>query len=271
MHRIPVKTGFEIELMAEGGNKLAEIISGVLKKIKPGLCTLEINGWIEREILETGGSPSFKMVPRYHWASCIGLNDEVVHSIPRKDKIIKEGDLLKIDAGMFWKGFHTDTSWTTIVQSSPQEFLRNSTGQTLFKVQSCKKKFLEAGKEALKKAIETARPGNRVGNISLAIQETIETAGYKPVQVLTGHGIGRKLHEEPLIPCFLASSTEKTAKLRPGMVLAIEVIYAQGSPDLVISKDNWTISTKDGKISGLFEETIAVCENGPLVLTRVLE
>lgn len=259
MPKIDLKTPQEIAIAAEGGEILGRIIVSVLKRIRPRLNTLEINDWIEEEVIKAGAEPSFKLVPRYHWASCVGTNNEVVHSIPRKDRIIREGDLLKIDAGVFWKGFHTDASWTVIVQTANR------------KQQKAKIRFLEAGKEALKRAIEAARPGNRIGNISLVIQQTIEKAGYRPVKVLTGHGIGHRLHEEPLIPCIFKGSLEKTETLLPGMLLAIEVIYNQGKAEVVMEDDGWTISTKDGKLSGLFEETIAVGENGPLTLTRVRE
>lgn len=261
MPKIILKSPEEIAIAAEGGEILGRIISEVLKRIRPGLNTLEINDWIEEKIIRNEAKPSFKLVPRYHWASCVGINDEVVHSIPRKDRIIREGDLLKIDAGVFWKGFHTDASWTVLVGKS--KIIPPSAGQ--------KSKFLEAGKEALKRAIKEAKPGNRVGHISLAIEKTIQKAGYRPVKVLTGHGIGRRLHEEPLIPCILKGSLETTELLLPGMLLAIEVIYNQGKAEVVMEDDGWTISTKDGKMSGLFEETIAVGENGPLTLTRVRE
>jgi len=254
MAKINLKTPQEIAIAAESGEILGRIMGEVFKKIKPRLNTLEINDWIEEKIIRNKAKPSFKLVPGYHWAACVGVNNEVVHSIPRKDKIIKEGDLLKIDAGVYWRGFHSDASWTTIVGNQKLD-IRNL-------------KFLEAGKEALKKAIEAAKPGNRVGHISQAIQQTIQKAGYSPVEVLTGHGIGRKLHEEPFIPGVLKGDIGKTELIRPGMLLAIEVIYNQGKPEVVMEDDGWTISTKDGKMSGLFEETVAVGENGPLTLTR---
>lgn len=269
MPKIDLKTPQEIAIAAEGGEILGRIISEILKRIRPGLNTLEINDWIEEEVIKAGAEPSFKLVPRYHWASCVGTNNEVVHSIPRKDRIIREGDLLKIDAGVLWKGFHTDASWTVIVQTANSKQPARHASQGEAGRQTANSGFLEAGKEALKRAVEAARPGNRVGHISLAIEKTIQKAGYRPVKVLTGHGIGRRLHEEPLIPCILKGSLETTELLLPGMLLAIEVIYNQGKAEVVMEDDGWTISTKDGKMSGLFEETIAVGENGPLTLTRV--
>jgi methionyl aminopeptidase len=255
MPKISLKTPEQIAVMAEGGGKLGEVLSEVLGKIKPGLSTLEIDSWIEDRILNFGGQPSFKMVPRYHWASCICLNDEVVHGVPRKDRIISEGDLLKIDLGMLWKGLNTDMSWTVEVQRS--------------KGAGVQRKFLEAGEKALEKAIAAARAGNRVGHISQAIEDTIRGAGYEPVAVLTGHGIGKRLHEEPMVPGVLKARIEETLKLEEGMTLAIEVIYAEKSGEVVLEEDGWTISTKDGKMSGLFEKTIAILENGPLELTQL--
>jgi methionyl aminopeptidase len=175
----------------------------------------------------------------------------VVHSIPKKEKLIGQGDLLKIDLGMLWRGLNTDLSWTIEVG-----------GAARFS------KFLKAGEMALAAAIEAVCPGRRVGHISEAIQLVIEGAGYHPVEVLTGHGVGWKLHEEPLIPGVLKVPLEETPPLKPGMTLAIEVIYSQGSGEVFLEDDGWTISTQDGKIAGLFEKTVAVTESGPLVLTR---
>lgn len=272
MPKISLKSPQEIAIIAEGGEKLTKIMRRTLGKVKPGLSTFEIDKWIEKDILDCGAKPSFKKVPGYHWASCVGLNQEVVHSIPKKEKIISEGDLLKIDAGLLWRGFHSDASWTTIVTANGPARLRLRANSLAGGQQpTVNTRFLEAGEKALKRAIEAVKPGNRIGHISLAIQQEIEKAGFTPVRVLTGHGIGRELHEEPLVPCMLKASLAKTELLLPGMVLAIEVIYNQGTAGVIMEDDGWTISTKDGKMSGLFEETIAVCENGPLTLTRVRE
>lgn len=249
MSKIDLKSAEEISLMAEGGQKLSSILMDVFEKIEPGLSTLQIDSWIDKGIVKQGGEPSFKKVRNYRYASCVGLNGEIVHSIPKEDKIIKEGDILKIDLGMFYKGFNTDMSWSWEILTKK------------------KKDFLGVGENALYLAIDVARSGNRVGHISLAIEKTITQAGYCPVNVLTGHGIGRKLHEEPMVPGVLKDELENTPKLLPGMTFAIEVIYAQKSPEAVLGADGWTISTKDGKISGLFEQTIAITENDPLIIT----
>lgn len=239
--------------MAEGGKILGKVVDRTFEKVEPGISTLEINRQIEEAISNFGAKPSFKMVPGYSFASCVGLNSEVVHSIPRKDKVIKEGDLLKIDTGVFWKGFHTDLSWSVRLGKRKGQFVKDE--------------FLSVGEKALQKAVETAKIGNFVGSISAKIEGVVERSGCHPVKVLTGHGIGRALHEEPFIPCFLKGRVEDTPNLLPGMTLAIEVIYAQGSPEVVLESDDWTISTRDGKISGLFELTVAVTVNEPLILT----
>lgn len=262
-----IKDGKQIEVMKAGGERLSAILESTLKKIKPGLSTGEIDLWIDQEIVASGGEASFKKVAGYHHASCVGVNDEVVHSLPSFEKIIKEGDLLKIDLGLCWQGLNTDLSWTVIVQSSKAcpELAEGC------KVQSYQEKFLNAGKKALDEAIKVALPGRYVGDISREIQKWIERAGFTPVKVLTGHGIGSKLHESPYVPCFLKGRVEDTAKLVPGMTLAIEVIYNLGGAEVVLENDGWTISTEDGKISGLFEKTIAVTENGPLILTPAVD
>lgn len=253
MPKVFLKTKEEIGFMAEGGKILGDVVSCTFEKVEPGISTLEIDSLIDKGIEEFGAEPSFKMVSGYHFASCVGLNNEVVHSIPKKEKIVKEGDILKIDAGVYLNGYNTDFSWSLKIGKKKGKFESND--------------FLQSGKEAIKNAVARAVVGNYVGNISGEIQKTIEKGGFKPVMVLTGHGIGKSLHEDPLIPCFLSGKVENTLKLLNGMTLAIEVIYNQGSPDVVLNNDNWTISTRDGKISGLFEQTVAITENGPLILT----
>lgn len=248
---IQIKTEKEIKTMTEGGQKLRTALETVLAAIKVGVTTKELDEIAEKKIIELGGKPSFKMVPGYHWTTCISINDQVVHGIPSERKI-SEDDVVGVDIGCYYQGLHTDLSTTVKV----------SKGKLV------KDKFLKVGEEALENAIKEARVGNYLGNISLAIQETVEKAGYSPVGSLTGHGVGRSLHEDPMIPCYLDRKVEKTPVLEAGMTLAIEVIYNEGKPQVVLENDGWTISTEDGKISGLFEETVAITESGFLVLTR---
>ncbi|MFZ5365671.1 MAG: type I methionyl aminopeptidase [Patescibacteria group bacterium] len=253
---IPLKSKKEIEIMVEGGKRLRQVLEHVLKNLKPGITTLQLDKQAEEKILAFGGKPSFKMVPGYAWATCITVNEEVVHGIPGERKI-KEGDVVGVDMGMYYKGFHTDMAETIKIKNEKLKIKNEET-----------ERFLETGRKALEEAIKMAKAGNYLGQISKTIEGEIKKAGFSPVRALTGHGIGRILHEEPQIPCFLEGRVEKTPKLKKGMTLAIEVIYNLGLPEVVLTSDGWTIKTKDGKISGLFEETVAVTANDPLVLTK---
>lgn len=248
---IDIKTREEIEIMREGGQKLARIKDRLREEIRPGTVPLELDKLAEKLILEEGGKPSFKMVENYDWTTCINRNEGVVHGVPNGNPL-KEGDIVSLDIGIFYKGFHTDTSFTV----------------PLGRVDRETKRFLQAGQEALDVSIKQAKPGNRVSHISRAMQEVVEHYGYTPSRDLTGHGVGRNLHEEPMVPCFLGGGLEEGVLLKKGMTLALEAIYMMGSHEIVVSKeDGWTISTRDGKIAGLFEETIAVTDKSPLLLT----
>jgi len=253
---IPIKTEKEIKLMKEGGKRLALVFAEVLKIVKPGVCLKKLDQLAEKLVIKQGGFPSFKTVKGYHWATCININEGVVHGIPN-DYRIKEGDLVSLDMGMLYKGFHTDmarTLWVGNPKSNPPAGGQNP-------------KFLKAGKEALRAAIKAARADNRVGHVSAVIEKVIRRAGFSPVKELTGHGVGKELHEEPQIPCFLAKPIEKTPVLQPGMTLAIEVIYAWKKPDLVLANDGWTIKTPHGSLSGLFEDTVLITQKRPIILT----
>lgn len=237
--------------MREGGRRLAEVFAQVLPQVKPGLTLSYIDRLVEGEIKRVGGRPSFKMVAGYDWASCINLNQGVVHGIPGERKI-KVGDLVSLDVGLFYRGYHTDRAETVLVKRGDR----------------VRADFIETGKKVLVQAIAQAKPGNQVGHISRVIQDGLVRVGYSPIRALTGHGIGKKLHQGPVIPCYLEGELESTPSLKAGMTLAIEVIYAAGKPDLAQLPDGWTIQTADGKIAGLFEETVAVAQNGPFILTQ---
>ena len=246
MTKLVIKTAGEIKTMAEGGRKLGQIRDKIARAVRVGVTPTELDELADKLITEVGGRASFKMVPGYKWATCINVNDVVVHGIPGKDRI-KKGDKVGIDVGMYYKGWHTDTS---VTMGGPP-------------------RFLEVGRLALSRAIEQARPGKRVADLSAAMQETVEEAGFSVVRALTGHGVGRELHEEPAIPCFKFGKYEYSPKLVPGMVLAIEIMYNEGKFGVRYKNDDgWTIATADGKISGLFEETVAVTANGPVILTQ---
>lgn len=249
MPKISLKSKTEIEIMRVGGNKLAIIRKKIADAVKPGVSTEDLEKIAIDLINKSGGEASFKMVPGYHHATCININDEVVHGIPGKT-ILKAGDIVGIDVGLYYKGFHTDAAVTVPVGTGKDsEF------------------FLSAGKSAIKKAISVAKPGKKISDISRAMQQTIEKAGFSVVRALTGHGVGKHLHEEPTIPCF-ETNDEHPIVIKEGMVLAIEVMYNQGTYEVVYkNNDGWTIATADGKISGLFEESVAITGNGPEILT----
>lgn len=249
---INLKTAREIELMAKGGQKLARVKNALEDKVKEGVSTYDIEVLANTLIEKEGGKASFKMVPGYSWATCVNVNAGLVHGIPRSEVVFKKGDVVSIDIGIYHQGFHTDTSITTAID--PDDTTR---------------KFLETGKEALEAAIGETRVGKHVYDISKAIEDVITGVGYSPIRALVGHGVGRELHEDPPIPCFVPGKIADSPEIAVGMVFAIEVMYAMGEPEVEMAEDGWTIQTRDGKISGLFEETVAVTSDGPKVLTRL--
>lgn len=249
--KITIKSPTEIKIMEAGGEKLGRVKNALKAAVKPGVTAAEIEELAIKLIKNEGAEASFKKVPGYHWATCISVNEGLVHGIPVKELVFKKGDIVSIDVGIYFKGFHTDTSISVGIDES----LEN-------------RKFLNVGQETLNKAIKKAVAGNHIYDISKVIEESIEAAGYTTIKALVGHGVGRELHEDPQIPCFLPGRVEDSPKIVPGMVLAIEVMYAQGSDKVEIAEDGWTIRMRDGKISGLFEDTVAVTEKGPVVLTH---
>lgn len=246
-----VKTDKEIALMKMSGVICAHVLKIVLENVKAGVSCHNLDKIAKKEIEKRGAVASFMTVNDYKWAICTTVNEQVVHGIP-KERVLKNGDILGIDIGVFYKGFHSDMAITVPVGE----------------VKDTVKKFLAAGKDALIKAIRQAKVRNRIGDVSATIQKQIEEAGFSIVKSLTGHGVGRALHEQPLIPGFGKKGTGP--KILENMVLAIEVIYAQGSGEVKLERDNWTISTIDGLLAGLFEQTVAVTKNGPIVLTPYL-
>lgn len=253
---IPIKTLADIKKMQRGGKILAEVIYYVLENARPGVSELELEKLAEELIIKKGGYPGFKKVQGYKFATCISTNDVIVHGIPGNYRL-KEGDVFGVDCGVYLDGFFTDMSETIRVQSSK------------LKVESDEvDKFLETGKRALNEAIKQAKVGNRIGHISKTIQDIVEGSGYSMVRELIGHGVGKQLHEEPEVPGYLIRKIEDTPLLREGMTIAIEVIYNMGSKDIKYDKDGWTIKTKDGSLSGLFERTVAIANDGPVILTQ---
>lgn len=248
---ILVKTASEIEKIRKSGEICAIALKKVLANVRPGIACLELDEIARTEIEKRGGTSSFMTVDNYKWTICTAINDQVVHGIPGKI-VLKEGDIIGIDIGALFEGYHSDAAITVGVGKIPE----STQG------------FLETGTKTLEAAIKKAQVGNRIGDISSTIQEMIESANYSVVKSLTGHGIGQNLHEDPLIPGLGRPRTGP--KILENMALAIEVIYTQGSPEVVLEPDGWTIVTKDGSLAGLFEKTIALTESGSIVLTPYL-
>jgi len=254
---ISIKTKDEIKIMQEGGRILAKVLIELLKNIKPGVSEIEIDNLAEKLILKNGAKPGFKEVKGYNNSICVSTNNVVVHGVPTNYKL-KAGDVVGIDCGVFYKGFHTDMAETVRVQNSEFIVQNDEVG-----------KFLKTGKRALDEAIKMAKAGNRVGHISKTIQSIVEKEGYSIVRSLVGHGVGRTLHEEPEVPGFLGVDIKETPVLKEGMSIAIEVIYNMGKSNVkYLNEDGWTIATVDGSISGLFERTIAITKGKPLILTQ---
>lgn len=252
---VELKTENEIKIMQKGGAILKFVMDELVAMAKPGVSLKDLDRFAEEKIRKAGGSPSFKKVKDYRWTICACVNDVVVHGIPTED-CLKEGDVIGIDCGVYLEGFHTDSSWSTRV--------REKKSNTKDEVDE----FLRIGQEALQKGIAQVKEGNFIYDISKAIQQTVEGAGYGIVRSLIGHGVGRNLHEEPEVPGFVKKKRENTFKIVRGLVLAVEVIYTMGKPDIVYKgNDGWTIATKDGKMAGLFEATVAVSAHGVFVLT----
>lgn len=241
----------KLKAMREGGRLLGQIRAELFRLTQVGISPKELEREAVRLIKEAGAEPSFTRVPQYHWATCININAGIVHGIPESSNPFQDGDVVTVDVGVYYQGFHTDSAFTKVVgRSSPD-----------------KDRFLEVGLESIGSALSQVKPGNRVGDISAATEKVIRAAGYSPTRELTGHGVGRELHEEPMIPNYLAGDITKTPQLVVGQTLAIENIYVAGPPALYLEKDGWTISVKNGKLSAVFEETVEVVEGGYSIMT----
>lgn len=239
------RTEHQLKLMRKSGQITARALKKALEAVVPGINLLKIEQIAADEIMNLGGKLSFPTVEGYKWATCLTVNDELVHGIPR-DITLKEGDIFSIDIGAMYKGWHTDAAWSVLVGGGNP-------------------RFLLVGEEALWKAVKQAIAGNRIGDISAGIQETIESVGYSVSQTLVGHGVGRELHEDPIIPGIGKKGTGE--KLLENMTIAIETIYAEGNAEVYLAPDGWTYITKDKSLGGLFEMTIVVRKERAEVLT----
>jgi methionyl aminopeptidase len=246
------KSAEEIEAMARAGRVVVDTLAAIGDAVEPGVTTAELDAIAEDYIRSQGGVPTFKGYRGYPRSICASPNSMVVHGIPGSYRL-DPGDVLAIDVGVTLDGFVADSAYTFPVGEIDSEAQR----------------LLDVGQAALAAGIEQARPGNHVGDISAAVQETTEAAGFSVVRSLVGHGVGRSMHEEPQIPNW--GEPGRGPKLAPGMTLAIEPMINAGSGDVYVAEDHWSISTRDNSLSAHFEHTVAVTEDGPRILTEARE
>ena len=249
----------EIEKIRKAAQVVAEVLQIVAENVRPGVSTWDLEMIARRETEKRGAKaaflgykPPFSQVS-YPAALCISVNDEVVHGLPKKEKVLKEGDVVSIDFGAIVDGYAGDGAITVIAGKGTEEAER----------------LVKATKEALYNAIEKAVPGNRIGDITYAIHETAQKYGFKPILRFGGHGIGRKIHEEPFVPNNVKDIGKKNPKLMQGMVIAIEPMLAIGTEETVEDGDGWTVKTKDGSLAAHFEHTVAITKKGPIILTEL--
>ena len=249
---VSIKTSHEIELMRHAGKLLEEVHNELKEHIRPGISTWELDQIGEKKIRSLGCIPNFKNYEGFPGAFCLCINDEVVHGIPNKNKIIREGDLIKVDAGLIYKGYHSDAARTYAVgEVSPEA-----------------QKLVEVTRQSFFEGIKYAKAGHHLHEISAAIGAYAESFGYGVVRDLVGHGIGTHLHEDPQIPNFKQRS--RGILLQPGMTLAIEPMINIGRPDVVWLDDDWTVVTEDGSLSAHYENTILITDGEPEILTLSL-
>ena len=246
---VSIKSTREIELMREAGRLLEITHNEMEKALKPGMSTMDINRIGEEVIRSFGCIPSFLNYNGYPASICVSVNDEVVHGIPHKDHIIQEGDIVSLDAGLIYKGYHSDAARTQLVgECSPEA-----------------KKLVEVTKQSFFEGIKFAKAGHHLFEISAAIGDYAESFGYGVVRDLVGHGIGTHLHEDPQIPNFRQRG--RGLKLMPGMTLAIEPMINAGTREVAWMDDDWTVVTMDGSLSAHYENTILITDGEPEILS----
>lgn len=246
---VTMKSAKEIELMREAGKILAEVHETLGEFIKPGISTLDIDKLATEKIRSYGCIPSFLNYNGYPASVCVSLNDEVVHGIPKKNRIIKEGDIVSLDAGVIYQGYHSDAARTIAVGtvSKEAELLIHVTKQSFFE------------------GMKYAKAGNHLHDISAAIEDYVIAHGFTCVRDLVGHGIGTQMHEDPQIPNF--RQKRRGIRLEPGMTLAIEPMVNAGSHEVWCLEDDWTIATQDGSLSAHYENTIVITTGEPEILS----
>ena len=246
---VTIKTAREIELMREAGRLLEKVHNELAEFIRPGISTLDIDRYGEKLIRSLGCTPNFLNYNGYPASICVSVNDEVVHGIPKKNRILQEGDIVSLDAGLIYKGYHSDAARTHAVgKISPEA-----------------QQLIDVTRNSFFEGIKYAKAGNHLHDISAAIGNYAQQFGYGVVRDLVGHGIGTHLHEDPQIPNF--PQKRRGIRLIPGMTLAIEPMINQGRADVAWLDDDWTVVTQDGSLSAHYENTVLITEGEPEILT----
>ena len=246
---VTIKTAREIELMREAGRLLEKVHNELAEFIRPGISTLDIDRFGEKLIRSLGCTPNFLNYNGYPASICVSVNDEVVHGIPKKDRILQEGDIVSLEAGLIYKGYHSDAARTHAVgRISPEA-----------------QQLIDVTRQSFFEGIKYAKAGNHLHDISAAIGNYAQQFGYGVVRDLVGHGIGTHLHEDPQIPNF--PQKRRGIRLVPGMTLAIEPMINQGRADVEWLNDDWTVVTQDGSLSAHYENTVLITEGEPEILT----
>jgi len=237
--------------MRRSGHIVRQVLEAVKAEVAPGKSTMDLERVAERKIKDLGAKPAFKGYYDYPCVLCTSVNDEIVHGIPSEKRVLKKGDIVSIDCGVVLDGFYGDAAITVPVGDDVSPDLQ---------------KLLDVTRESLERGIKAAQIGNTVGDVGAAVQQVVEANGFSVVRELVGHGIGTKLHEDPQVPNY--GTPGHGARLRDGMVLAIEPMVNAGRPETRLLNDKWTAVTEDGSYSAHFEHCVAVTKNGPVVLTE---
>lgn len=252
---IHIKSDKEIELMRQSAEVMKKVLNAIKEVVKEGVTTSYLDFVAEKVMKENGATPSFRGVEcpyrggkTYSHAICVSVNDEIIHGIP-SGRVLKNGDVVSVDVGVYKNGFHSDAGRTFIVGEGSK----------------IAKKLVQVTEAAFFEGIAQAVPGNRIGDISNAIQTYVEKAGFNLLREFQGHGIGREMHEDPGVPNI--GKKGRGERLTKGMALAIEPMVTEGSPDIYVAKDKWTIKTKDGKLTAYYENTIVITDGEPEILT----
>ncbi len=247
---IVLKTGRELKVMREACRISAEALKLAGSAVEPGVTTAELDKIAEKYILSQGAKPNFKNYHGYPATACISINNEVIHGIPSKKRVIQAGDIVSIDLGALYEGYHGDNAATFACGDVSEEA----------------KRLMDTTRESLYEGIAAAVSGGRLGDIGAAIQQYVEKRGYSVVRQFVGHGIGTQLHEAPEVPNF--GTHGRGIRLMPGMTLAIEPMINMGHYDVKVMPDGWTVLTKDGSLSAHFEHTIVITPDGPQIMTK---